>query len=294
MKPILPALLAQEHIDAYAAISLSECRIRKPYLLEKNGFDTSASAVLMLLPYHGETEPENLSVYASVPDYHGYFRTLYRRLEAALSEVYPQYRFQGFTDHSPIDEVNAAAAAGLGVIGDNGLLISARYSSFVYLAELITDAPAEVLGIPLTRARQIETCMHCGACARACPSGCIGTEKTKKECLSAVTQKKGTLSAEEEAMIRSSGCVWGCDACQNACPYTVRAKREGTLPTPIPYFRENVIRRLCAEDVRAMSEEEFLSRPFSWRGRECILRNLELIEHQKDSPEGEGTFCSSK
>ena len=275
---ILKDLLAREGITSYAAVPLSHCRIIKPYLLERNGFDASATAIFMILPYHSGEAPENLSVYASVKDYHGYFEGLYARLTAALEEAYPKYRFCGFTDHSPVDEVNGAAICGLGLIGDNGLLIHPDYSSFVYIAELITDAPPAVLGLIAAQPRPVQACLHCGACARACPSGCIGEGGTKKECMSALTQKKGAFTPEEAERVLALGSAWGCDVCQNVCPYTGNALASGKITTPIPYFKEDTIHRLTADYVRGLSDAEFNARPFAWRGRDPIMRNLILLE----------------
>jgi epoxyqueuosine reductase len=280
---LLSELLAEEGITSYGALSLADCRVLKPYLLERNGFSASATAIFMILPYHSGKRPENLSVYASVKDYHAYFEGLYGRLTATLSRSYPDYRFCGFTDHSPVDEVHGAAVCGLGIIGDNGLLIHPDYSSFVYIAELITDAPPALLGLTAAEPRPVQGCLHCGACARACPSGCIGEGGTKRECMSALTQKKGALTPEEEGRILALGSAWGCDVCQDACPYTKKALASGTIATPIPYFCEDVILRLRAADVEAMTEEAFAARPFAWRGRAPIMRNLVLLESEKET-----------
>ena len=59
---------------------------------------------------------------------------------------------------------------------------------------------------------------------------------------------------------------------------TVQAKKSGSIYTEIPFFKQTAIPHLTAETVRAMSEEEFASRASSWRGREVILRNLEILE----------------
>lgn len=281
MPALLTELLQNEGITDFAAMPLSHCKILKPYLLERHGLTEEATAIFLILPYHNGTVPENLSVYASVQDYHAYFDGLYKRLTGALTLAYPDYRFFGFTDHSPVDEVHGAAVSGLGVIGDNGLLIHPRYSSFVYVAELVTDAPPALLGLPAAEPRPVQPCLHCGACARACPSGCIGEGGTKKECMSAVTQKKGAFSPEEEAAVLSLGSAWGCDVCQNVCPYTKKAIADGSIRTAIPYFKENTVSRLTRNYVEGLSDAEFAARPFAWRGKAPILRNLDLLERNK-------------
>ena len=117
MPALLTELLQNEGITDFAAMPLSHCKILKPYLLERHGLTEEATAIFLILPYHNGTVPENLSVYASVQDYHAYFDGLYKRLTDALALAYPDYRFFGFTDHSPVDEVHGAAVSGLGIIG---------------------------------------------------------------------------------------------------------------------------------------------------------------------------------
>ena len=266
----------KKSIDCWAPLPLSACRIQKPYLLERAGI-ADGTAILIVVPYFTSAccdLQRNLSAYAVSKNYHAFFDELYGELLPILKARFPKNRFACFADHSPIAEVEAAARAGLGVIGDNHLLLTKKYSSYIFLGELITDAI-----LPST-VHEIKGCEHCGACSAACPM------KECCTCLSALTQKKGTLSAQEQAWIVKYGSVWGCDLCQESCPHTVRAQKEGTIFTPIPYFWENTLPHLTAALLDAMSEEEFLSRAYSWRGRETIKRNLAIL---KDYKKGEPT-----
>jgi epoxyqueuosine reductase len=268
-------ILKKYGIDLYGAIRLSDCKITKKYLLEREGFGSEATVVMMLIPYRSEIAPINLSVYASVPDYHGFVDTLRGELIPYLKEKFEGEKFALFADHSPIDEVNGACLSGLGFIGDNGLLINEKYSSFVFLCELITTLDPASLGLNFVEDVSIKRCIGCGACSFACPSHCMDKNdpRPKSECLSAITQKKGELSPDEIKLMLDSGCIWGCDICQNVCPYTKNASF-----TPIEYFKKNVITLLTSDLIENMSDEEFASRPFSWRGRGVILRNTALYE----------------
>lgn len=268
----------KENIELYAYVPLKECKIIKKYLLDKNGLDEGCGALMMLLPYRSEVSPVNLSVYASVRDYHKYVEGLAERLGNYISNRYPNARYKLFADHSPIDEVHAACISGLGFIGRNGLLINEKYSSFVFLCELITDLTEKELCIPRYVEKEPRMCMNCGECARKCPSNCMDENdpRPKTECLSAITQKKGQLSDSEIKMMLDNGCIWGCDVCQNVCPYTKNADK-----TPISYFKEGIITELTTATLDSMSEEEFISRPFSWRGRDVIRRNTEIYGNRK-------------
>lgn len=264
-------------IRLFAPIPLDLCKVKKPYLLDRAGIrPDSGSAVMLAIPYltPAATVPErNLSAYAVPCDYHLFFRDLFDDLLPRLRAGFPDDRFAGFADHSPIDERDAAARAGLGVIGENGMLITGRYSSYVFLGEIITSAflPSSV--------REIRYCEGCGACRRACPMEKIGT------CLSALTQKKGALTEEENTVIRRFGSVWGCDICGEVCPHTRRALQNGTIYSEIPFFSQNTISHLTLPELDAMDDAAFSARAFAWRGRDTIRRNLLLFEKDRSQEE---------
>ena len=129
----------------------------------------------------------------------------------------------------------------------------------------------------------VPLCEGCGACLTACPTGCREGERTR--CLSALTQKKGELTQEERNFILSGGLVWGCDACQLACPHNTAVITEGR-DTPLSYFREQRLSCLGEAEITAMSDEAFASRAYAWRGRAVITRNCRLFE-EKHSLESE-------
>jgi len=262
------------------AIPLSMCQVLRPYLLERAGLSMQGTAFLFAVPYvlsQDASHPQrNVSLYAIPRDYHLFFKTLEAELLPKLQEFFPTYHFALFADHSPIHEVNAAARCGLGVVGMNGLLLHKIYGSFIFLAEIITDAPFEVaVGHDASMILQddIPTCRGCGACIHACPAACLPDHR--QGCLSALTQKKGQLSPEEIEQLSKHDLVWGCDTCQMVCPYNKLVLKKKT-DTPIPYFRELRCVNITAEDILAMSEKEFAQRAYAWRGKDVILRNLEI------------------
>ncbi len=270
------SFFAKNNIEYFATLPFSECVSTRPYLYASHPGFTPQSALVFLVPYHAGAA-ENLSIYAAAPDYHCYMKDLLFALTNLLRKHYPHSCFLGFSDHSPIDERLAAAKAGLGVFGKNGLLLTEKYSSFVFIGEVLSDCPPEELAA-LSPSFSIRTCHDCGACAAACPTGILRGENAS--CLSAVTQKKGSLTEEETTLIRENGCAWGCDVCQNVCPYTKNAIKNGTLTTPIRYFHEGRIAHLTKEMIQGMSDAEFKTRAFAWRGRETLLRNLEILEER--------------
>lgn len=265
-------LLKKENIDCFAPLSLGEVSVLRADKLNRMGIEKDGSVLILILPYRVSNEQKNISAYAVPRDYHLYFSELSERLTSALSSDFPGYKFFGAADNSPINEVKAATKAGLGFFGDNGLFISPRYGSFVFIGGIYSDMPAEKYG-EFKKGSSIEECLHCGACARACPTDAI---KDKSRCMSAITQKKGELTDAERALIKNHGCAWGCDACQEICPHNRDIK-----DTKIEFFKSDRMPILKSGSVLEMTDAEFSERAYSWRGRNTVLRNLKILEEDE-------------
>ena len=269
MTEFIRAELEKLGIRNVAAIPLSLCNITRPYKLEKRGFNDldSLSAVIFTIPYLTRGGDKNISSYAIPRDYHLFCAELFDSVIPKLKAEFPDNKFVGFADDSPIDEVHAAAMSGLGIIGENSLLITEEHSSYVFIGEIITD-----LAIESHREYKISHCEGCGKCHTACPKIECGS------CLSAITQRKGELSQREKDVIKKYGYAWGCDICSEVCPHTKKAIENGTIYTDIPFFKTNLTPNLTKCIVEEMSDEEFSRRAYSWRKKETILRNLTILE----------------
>ena len=233
------------------------------YCALKKWFDPR-SVIVFLVPYYTGEERRNISKYAISRDYHLFMRELFGRACPALSEKYGA-QFCGYADSAPINEVKAAAYAGLGMRGDNGMLINEKYGSYVFIGAIYTDAVFEYGG------DKTSNCPHCGRCRAACPM------KDGRECLSAVTQKKGELTDEEIAYIRRYGSAWGCDICADVCPFSAAAVKDNKT-TPIGFFYEDRTPFLTRETLDGMTETRFSERAYAWRGKAVIERNIALLE----------------
>ncbi len=268
-------LLKSEGIDLSVFLPLDKCVITKKYLLERADID-SGFAVIFAIPYYTKAcdEDRNISAYAVGRDYHLFVKELSARLIPKLKVLYPNISFALFADHSPINERDAALKGGLGMLGKNGLIITEKYSSYIFLAELIVGAELES---GICRQQSPRYCEGCGLCVSACPwkNGECG------ECLSAITQKKGELSSSEQDILKKYS-LWGCDICTEVCPHTKKAKKAGTIYSPIEFFSVKTTPKLTYEMIENMDEEEFAKRAFSWRGRPTLLRNLETIRSDEE------------
>lgn len=211
--------------------------------------------IVVLFPYKVERQPpQNISRYAAVPDYHTVCGEMLEKATRQLQTLFPDNRFAWFIDNSPIPEVQAAVLAGLGVKGDNGLLINPTYGSYVFIGEIVTD-----LILPYTSFNK--KCPGCGRCQKACPK----LSDDKQGCLSHITQKKQGLSQQETALIKKHKTIWGCDICSECCPLN-----QNTKLTPIKAFKDGYRPYYRPGD-------DIKGRAYAWRGEKPILRNYKIV-----------------
>ena len=261
------AFFSSVGIEYYAVADFQDTRLINENLLAREDF-SPRSVILFLVPYYTLT-PKNISRYAASYDYHLIIRSIGEGLCRALKEDFPNAKMKIYGDHSPIDERSIALTHGLGILGDNGLLINEKYGSYIFIGDLICDIPPEALSA--TAPKEVRFCTHCGACRAACPTGILRGEGDG--CLSAITQRKGELEQWEQELMRRVHTAWGCDLCQSACPYNKSPEK-----TPIRMFYDNVLEELTRERLDLMTKEEFSNRAFSWRGRKVVERNLDILE----------------
>jgi len=166
--------------------------------------------------------------YARGTDYHRWIRIRLEKLAAKYREVFPNGRCRGTVDTAPFLEKQYAAAAGLGTMGKNTLLIHPKFGSKFFLAALLSTERLEQTPLP----ELFEPCGDCQCCVDACPTGalCKPFVLDSRRCLSYWTLiHRGTLPPEI-AEKRGSRFL-GCDTCQSVCPHnrSIPVVPEGTV-----------------------------------------------------------------
>lgn len=231
-----------------------------------------SSVLVAAFPYFTGETAGNLSVYARGRDYHTVLR---RRLDTVcnlLQREYPECSFFSAADSSPLPEREAAWLSGLGLRGKNGLFILPPYGSYVFLGTILTNA-----ALDLPSVQPAPDCMNCGKCLAACPTRAL--DDGMAGCLSDLTQKKGGLSVSEAALLKAHPYIWGCDICQNVCPYNQSPKI-----APLPEFEEDYLADLTGEMLEGLTNrtfaEKFGHRAFAWRGPAVLRRNLNFKLNQ--------------
>ncbi len=191
-----------------------------------------------------------IASYACNRDYHTTIKQMLLQLLQTIQQHYPTVTGRAFVDAVPLSEKSYAVAAGLGWIGRNSLLITPQYGSFIHLAELIINEEVDPYDQPFTESR----CGSCRACIEHCPTGAIGEERTidARHCIACRTIERADSSNE----IDLHGWIFGCDSCQQACPYNQHAplhRNPAFDPLVDPHS-------MTAEEWLLLNEEQFQAR----------------------------------
>ncbi|HHW56957.1 MAG TPA: tRNA epoxyqueuosine(34) reductase QueG [Clostridia bacterium] len=170
-------------------------------------------------------------------------------------------------DNNPLLERTIAYHAGIGWFGKNGLIINDEYGSYIFLGEILINK----YFAPDTP--QKSKCGDCELCIKACPTKAIVKPYivNANRCLSYVTVKKGEI---EEDLLRKLGRkIYGCDTCQEVCPFNKKAKKvkrqEFTPDKLLPRHDLIEILNMTNKDFK----EIFGPTSSSWRGKSIIIRN---------------------
>lgn len=226
-----------------------EKRINPAQLVE------GAKSVIVLLtnytPKEKQSDPEApiIARYAYGQDYHHVIKDRLKLLfEFIKEDIYPDLEGRCFVDSAPVLERSLAVKAGLGWIGKNTHLIHKKLGSYVFISELIIN-----LELPSSSPIK-EACGGCTRCIDACPTDALISERTldARKCISYLTiENKEAIPEEFKSQMENR--VFGCDICQEVCPWTWKSR-----PHRIEELKPNDrILSLSKEKWHHLTQEEF-------------------------------------
>jgi epoxyqueuosine reductase len=219
-------------------------------------FARALIAVAREVPGRGEG---NVARYARGEDYHRVVRRHLKRIVERLRPLAPEgSHFRTCVDTAPLLERDAAVRAGLGSIGKNGMLIVPGVGSNVVLGEILTDVALAATALP---GAPPDVCGTCVACLDACPTQAFVAPRLldSRKCLSYLTiEKRGPFTQEEESALE--GRLFGCDTCQDVCPWNAHERPAGPARGPAASLDPRQLAVMTESEFRRLYFETALGR----------------------------------
>lgn len=212
--------------------------------------------------------------YAWGRDYH---KVLEKKLQIFISRlkelIGPSIKAKAYVDTGPVLERALAARAGLGFIGKNSMLINSALGSYLFIAEIIIDQECE----PLPARDNRGACRLCTKCIDKCPTQAIVKPFVidARQCISYLTiENKGSIPEKLRPLLKNR--IYGCDICQEVCPWNSTAKAKSHKSDWLEAELEQQAPKLTA--LAKLTDETFLARfqgtPITRVKRGGLLRNV--------------------
>jgi len=222
-----------------------------------------------------------ISRYAWGDDYHDTLRRGLERLAARMAERAGAFEWKICVDTAPLLERSYAHLAGLGWIGKNTCLINQQGGSWFFLGELLVSLRIAPGDPPPDR------CGTCRRCIDACPTAAIvpggmGYTVDSRLCISYFTiEQRGAVPEDLRGGI--GGHVFGCDICQDVCPWNRRAPVSGDASFAPRHFALPLVELalLTEDEFRAM----FRGTPVTRARYAGFLRNVAIAMGNRGMPQ---------
>jgi epoxyqueuosine reductase len=212
--------------------------------------------------------------YARGQDYHNHLKRRLRRLAAFLRSLGPGVAARPLCDVEPVMERAWASRAGIGFVGKNGLVITPGQGSYQLLGEVVTTLGLTP-GVPIA-----ERCGSCTRCLDACPTQAFAAPFVldPRRCVAYVTiEQRGPPAEELRPGIGER--LFGCDACQEVCPFNRTAPPPPARTAPFHPLERWAGRDV--DDLAALDERGFdalsVGTPLRRARREGLARNAAIV-----------------
>jgi epoxyqueuosine reductase len=241
------------------------------------------SVITLLLNYfpavQQPSEAPQFAKYAYGKDYHEVIRGKLKELLAKIKAGIGEVEGRGFVDSAPVLERSWAVRSGLGWVGKNGNLLNKQAGSFFFIATLIVDIELEY-DAPFAG----DYCGTCRRCIDACPTEAILPDKVVdgSKCISYFTIELKDLLIPDEMKGKFDNWAFGCDTCQDVCPWNRFSKPTREIAfSPVPAilnFRTSDWEELTEEGFK----EIFRHSPVKRAKYSGLRRNLRFLRNETD------------
>ncbi|MCD4774271.1 MAG: tRNA epoxyqueuosine(34) reductase QueG [Bacteroidales bacterium] len=238
--------------DFHAGMKYMENHFEKrldPRLLVEN----AKSTITVLLNYFPDKEipTENnykIAKYAYGKDYHFVVKEKLKLLLEKIISQTGEISARTFVDSAPVMDKVWAEKCGLGWIGKNTCLINKNFGSFFFIGNIILDVELEY------DKAKTNHCGNCTACINACPTGALSSayKLDANKCISYLTiENKDEIP--ENLKTKLNDWIFGCDICQDVCPWNKKAKKHNV----IEFLPSKELMNMTKEKWQNLTKEEF-------------------------------------
>ena len=227
-----------------------------------------------------------IASYALLKDYHRFLKkilnTLFEKLN--LDPEQPSFEFRVLVDSAPVLERALAHKTHFGFIGKNTFYIHPDHGSAMLIAIVVVDLklePEQKAKIEPTERTELGGCGSCKRCQVFCPTGALDEEYRldARKCISYWTiEHRGVVPKDKWFMFEDY--VFGCDICQNICPYN-RNLPEATSPHEVKPSYKNMDLATLASLSQEQYEKTFGGTPVTRAKRHGLQRNALIAMYQK-------------
>ena len=214
----------------------------------------TASAIVVGLDYGGRAPSGPVARYARGDDYHDVMLRKLEELHHWLeTELRRSIKGKSYVDTGPILERDLARRAGLGWFGKNTNLVNPRIGSFFFIGALLVD-----LDLKPDAPFESDRCGTCTRCLDACPTDAFVEPRIldATRCISYLTiEQKGAIPEDLRSQMGTH--LYGCDVCQDVCPYNVKFAQELREPALAPRAIAGQDAQSLARELLAMDDEAF-------------------------------------
>ncbi len=240
-----------------------------------------AKSVIVLAHSYFTNQPytssgNKISRYAWGDDYHNVIINKIKLLEENIKDNYPDFSTKSYVDTGAILDKQWAIRSGLGWQGKNSLILNKDFGSYFFIGIIINNIEFENDEI------EIDRCGTCKKCIDECPTGAIISNKIvdSNKCISYWTiEAKPHKELPEEIRQSLNGWAYGCDICQEVCPWN---KNKPKITDELSFYPRNSETNFNYNQINEFSEDEFRLRfknsPIKRTKLAGIKRNLNIIE----------------
>lgn len=220
--------------------------------------------------------PENagkISIYAWGKDYHKVIEKKFKKVKKILLEVDPSSKNKFYVDYGPTMDKVWAVRSGIGWMGKHTNVINTSIGSWFFIGTILTSIEFEPDN------SIADMCGECRLCIEACPTGAIVDDYLldANKCISYHTIENEN-QIPLEFMGKFENYIFGCDICQEVCPWNLKLQTE----TNEIDFASNTIEFINEKELNSLDEigfkEKFKGRPILRAGLKNLKRNFEIIK----------------